>query len=79
MDDINKEWGFCLIGYFVGSHPDAFGLKQVIDTWNATCKYLVHDSGWIVFKFECENDRNIVLHDGPYPIFGSTLILNPMP
>lgn len=79
IDDIEQDWGYCLIGYFVGRHTSAFGLKKVIKRWNDTCKYFLHDSDWIVNKFECENDRDNILHDEPHPIFGSTLILKPMP
>ncbi|KAL3846330.1 hypothetical protein ACJIZ3_003733 [Penstemon smallii] len=42
--------------------------------------YLVgYFAGWLVFKFMSDDDRNKVLNEGPYFIFGRPLLLKIMP
>lgn len=41
--------------------------------------YSTHESGWVVFKFESEDDLNQVLSASPYFIFQRPLLLKFMP
>ena len=36
-------------------------------------------SGWMVFRFDTMEDQAKVLENGPYIIYGSPLLLKPMP
>jgi hypothetical protein len=39
----------------------------------------MHDSGWLIFKFESESAMIEVLNRGPYSVYGRLLILKTMP
>jgi len=39
----------------------------------------MHDSGWLIFKFESTSDMIEVLNRGPYYVYGRLLILKTMP
>ncbi|CAH9135340.1 unnamed protein product [Cuscuta epithymum] len=68
-------WGYCLVGHFTGSFP---GLKAVHDlkaTWGVKCLVRSHKKGWLIFKFQSEEDRSKVLREGPYTVFGKLLML----
>jgi len=43
------------------------------------CTHWIHRSGWIVFKFQTEEDRMKVLNGGPYFAYGRNLMLKVMP
>ncbi|CAH9079315.1 unnamed protein product [Cuscuta epithymum] len=75
MPSMVEMWGFCLVGCFTGKFP---GLKAIYDlknTWGVKCIIKPHDKGWVIFKFQSEDDRTKVLKEGPYTIFGKLLML----
>ncbi|CAH9121022.1 unnamed protein product [Cuscuta epithymum] len=75
MPSMVEMWGFCLVGCFTGKFP---GLKAIYDlknTWGVKCIIKPHDKGWVLFKFQSEDDRTKVLKEGPYTIFGKLLML----
>jgi len=58
------------------------GKKALLDCcqkWGVKFSYLAHESGWLVFKFESEDDLNQVFSAGPYFIFQRPLLLKVMP
>ncbi|CAH9085410.1 unnamed protein product [Cuscuta europaea] len=70
-----EMWGFCLVGYITGKFP---GLKAIYDlknSWGVSCLVKSHAKGWIIFKFQNDEDRTKVLNGGPYTIFGMQLLL----
>ncbi|CAH9132114.1 unnamed protein product [Cuscuta epithymum] len=70
-----EMWGYCLVGQFTGKFP---GLKAVHDLkakWGVKCLVRSHNKGWIIFKFQNEEDRSKVLLEGPYTVFGKLLML----
>ena len=79
LDDVETAWGFCLVGYFAAKFPGRMALIKICDAWHVKYQYYVHSSGWLVFKFECANDRDTVLNGGPYFVFGRPLLLKMMP
>ncbi|KAI3463914.1 hypothetical protein Pfo_020577 [Paulownia fortunei] len=79
LDKVEKAWGFCLVGYFVAKFPGKSALLQLCDSWNVKYKYFAHSSGWLVFKFDNEADRDKVLKGGPYFVFDRPLLLKIMP
>lgn len=79
LDDVEKAWGFCLVGYFAARFPGKVALLQLCDSWNVQYKYFAHTSGWLVFKFENAIDRDSVLNGGPYFVYGRPLLMKMMP
>lgn len=78
---VHKElWRSSLIGFIAGKFPGYASLSQYVNsTWKCNVNLSMHDSGWLIFKFESELDMNAVLNGGPYSIYGRLLILKPMP
>lgn len=64
VDDVEQSWGFCLVGYFIGSFP---GKEAFVA--NVLYQYFIHESGWLIFKFKGEASRAKVLHGGLYLVF----------
>ena len=79
MDEMEKTWGFCLVGFVAGKFPGKEAILSLCDSWNVKYEYLAHTSGWLVFKFPTSEIRDEVLQNGPYSIFGRPLLLKVMP
>ncbi|XP_042445564.1 uncharacterized protein LOC122030430 [Zingiber officinale] len=80
LDKVEDAWGFCLVGYFPARLPGkAVAVQMLCDSWNVSCSHEVHSSGWLIFKFNNENDRKSVLIAGPYFLFRRPLLLKNMP
>lgn len=77
--DVKQTWGHCLIGCFAGNYPGHNALRELCKGWKVPSKFFKHNSGWIVFQFECEVDRDAVFASGPYFAYGRPLILKSMP
>ncbi|KAJ6291154.1 hypothetical protein OIU76_023248 [Salix suchowensis] len=72
-------WKTCLIGYVSGKFPRYKALKAVIvDSFHCEAVLTLHESGWLIYKFENEDDKLVVLRGGPYLVFGRPLILREM-
>ncbi|KAG5007157.1 hypothetical protein JHK85_025699 [Glycine max] len=54
-------------------------LLDCCQKWGVKFSFSAHESGWLVFKFESEDDLNQVLSAGPYFIFQRPLLLKVMP
>ncbi|GFQ03527.1 hypothetical protein PHJA_002496500 [Phtheirospermum japonicum] len=54
-------------------------VHEITRKWSVSCKFFTHHSGWLVFKFNSEHDRDRVLNGGPYVIYGRPLLLKIMP
>ena len=54
-------------------------LNQIVASWKMQPSIQFHGSGWIVFQFATIEDQTKVLENGPYLIYGSPLLLKPMP
>ncbi|XP_057510299.1 uncharacterized protein LOC130792757 [Actinidia eriantha] len=79
-DDVkDSPFKFCLVGYFGGRFPGKPALKQIVDAWKVPVNTYPHDSGWIVFQFERADTQMKVLENGPYIIYGRSLLLKIMP
>lgn len=53
--------------------------KFMSTTQNCDASLTIHDSGWLVFKFNPEADKLAIMHGGPYSVFGRLLVLKAMP
>ena len=78
VDEVEKTWGFCLVGFVAGKFPGKEAIINLCDTWNVEYEYLAHSSGWLVFKFPDSVSRDEVIQKGPYSIFGRPLLLKIM-
>jgi len=79
LDDTQAAWGSCLVGYFAGRFPGKIALLKLCNSWNVKFNYYAHSSGWLIFRFENEVDRDRVMAEGPYFVFGRPLMLKIMP
>ena len=79
VDDVEEAWGCCLVGQFAGRFPGLAAVRTIVESWKIKCHHRTHRSGWIIFKFESNEDRMCVLNGGPYFIYGRNLMLKSMP
>jgi len=79
VDDVEEAWGCCLVGQFSGRFPGMAAVRTIREGWKVKCKQWIHRSGWIIFKFDSQEDRLSVLNGGPYFIYGRNLMLKNMP
>ena len=79
LQPLEEAWGHNLIGYVASRFPGKKALLECCQKWGMKFSYLTHESGWLVFKFESEDDLNQVLSASPYFIFQRPLLLKVMP
>ena len=79
VDVVEESWGYCLVGQFAGKFPGTAAIRSLREGWKVKCTNWIHRSGWIVFKFQSEEDRMSVLNGGPYFAYGRNLMLKLMP
>ncbi|KAJ6868561.1 hypothetical protein NC651_033593 [Populus alba x Populus x berolinensis] len=74
-----EVWNLCVVGYISGKSPGYRALNGII-TSVLKCEALliIHDSGWLIYQFKREEDKLVVLHNGPYLVYGKPLILKQM-
>lgn len=79
VEQLGNTWGYSIIGYVAGRFPGRKAIMQCCQRWGVKFSYAPHESGWLVFKFQTENDMNSVLDAGPYFVFNRPLLLKAMP
>ncbi|VFQ93060.1 unnamed protein product [Cuscuta campestris] len=79
VSNLEEEWGFCLVGCFTGRFPGIKAIEGLISSWHLECKLHPHEKGWVIFQFLSDEDRRKVLHNGPYVLYGKTLLLRILP
>jgi len=79
VDAVEEAWGFCLVGLFAGKFPGWAAVGKLKEEWRVNCTQWRHRSGWLVFKFQSDEDRLKVLNGGPYFAYGSNLMLKILP
>ncbi|KAK4398105.1 hypothetical protein Sango_1286000 [Sesamum angolense] len=77
LTDVRAKLGFCIVGYIAGKFPGMQAIRALSKTWGAS--FQQHDSGWLVFRFARDDDRQRILAGGPCFIYGRLLLLKPMP
>lgn len=78
IDENLAFWKNTLVGYFIGSRLGFIALKQKIyQLWNPKAAMVIYslDSGFLLFKFESEEDKVSVLERGPWFFFKRILLL----
>ncbi|KAL0332772.1 UNVERIFIED_CONTAM: hypothetical protein Scaly_2178700 [Sesamum calycinum] len=76
LTDVQSKLGFCIVGYVAGKFP---GLQAIRTLSKLGSFFQRHDSGWLVFRFARDDDRQRILDGGPYFIYGRPLLLKAMP
>ncbi|KAJ6880942.1 hypothetical protein NC652_034075 [Populus alba x Populus x berolinensis] len=72
-------WNLCAVGYVSGKRPDYRALNGIISSvWKCEASLTIHASGWLIYRFSCEEDKSSVLRGGPYQVYGRPLILKSM-
>jgi hypothetical protein len=80
LDDKCDFWKLCLIGYVAGRSPGYKALQNVIvNSWKCEASLIMHESGWLIYKFATDADKLSILTGGPYLVYGRPLILRSMP
>lgn len=79
VDKVKDLWEFCLLGCFARRFPRLKAIHNLVDTWNTKCTVRSHFNGWVVFQFESLEEMERVLVEGPYFVFGRTLLLRSIP
>ncbi|KAL0384509.1 UNVERIFIED_CONTAM: hypothetical protein Sradi_2845200 [Sesamum radiatum] len=77
LTDVQSKLGFCIVGYVAGKFPGLQAIRTLSKSWGAS--FQRHDSGWLVFRFARDDDRQRILDGGPYFIYGRPLLLKAMP
>ncbi|KAK4432682.1 hypothetical protein Salat_1030400 [Sesamum alatum] len=75
--DVRAKLGHCLVGYITGKFPGLKAIRTLAQSWGAS--FHQHDSGWLIFRFVRDEDRQRILAGGPYSVYGQPLILKNMP
>jgi hypothetical protein len=79
LDHSSDDWKLCVVGYVSGKFPGYRALHSIIaNTWKCPATLTMHESGWLVYRFETEEDKHSVLCGGPYLVYGRPLILRQM-
>ncbi|XP_019257861.1 PREDICTED: uncharacterized protein LOC109236096 [Nicotiana attenuata] len=78
VEEQKRKWRTSLIGYVIGGSPQFKEmLKFVHGVWQfvSTPQVLMHDEGYFIFKFENDEDRDLVLQNEPYTFNNRPMIL----
>ncbi|KAK4426525.1 hypothetical protein Salat_1421100 [Sesamum alatum] len=75
--DVKAKLGFCLVGYIAGKFPGLKAIHSLAKSWGAA--FQQHVSGWLIFHFARDEDRQRILAGGPYFVFGLPLLLKNIP
>jgi len=76
LDHTSDDWKLCAVGYVSGKFPGYRALNNIIgNTWKCEATLTIHESGWLVYTFQNEEDKLSVLYGGSYLVYGQPLIL----
>ncbi|KAK4421950.1 hypothetical protein Salat_2145700 [Sesamum alatum] len=75
--DVKAKLGFFLVGYIAGKFPGLKAIHSLAKSWGAA--FQQHVIGWLIFRFARDEDRQRILAEGPYFVFGRPLLLKNMP
>lgn len=75
----DDAWGYCVIALLFGKFPGMKAFNEMRESWKVPNQYMFHETGYTLFKFENEEDRSLVLRNGPYSTFGAPWMMKEMP
>nr|GME05396.1 hypothetical protein JCGZ_08271 [Ipomoea batatas] len=76
---VQKQWNFNLLGCFAGRFPGIAAIDALVAFWKVKCKVVPQPNGYVLFRFQSEQDRCAVLGKGPYFLYGKRLFLDSLP
>ncbi|KAK4426374.1 hypothetical protein Salat_1406000 [Sesamum alatum] len=74
--DVKAKLGFCLVGYIAGKFPGLKAIHSLAKSRGAA--FQQHVTGWLIFHFARDKDRQHIFAGGPYFVFGLPLLLKNM-
>ncbi|KAL9366315.1 hypothetical protein Peur_037514 [Populus x canadensis] len=70
-------WKWCAVGYVSGKYHGFKALNNLISTvWKCEATLSTNESGWLVYRFNSEEDKLAVLQGSPYLVYGRPLKAN---
>lgn len=75
LDPVSEIWGFCAMGVFSGHFPGKDAVRKLSLMWKVPTTFHFHSSGWIIFNFANEHDRDQVVSPGHYNLFGCQMLI----
>ncbi|KAL0420291.1 UNVERIFIED_CONTAM: hypothetical protein Slati_3052000 [Sesamum latifolium] len=75
--NVRAKMGHCLVGYVAGKFPGLRAIRALAQLWGAS--FHQHDSGWLIFRFARDEDRQRVMAGGLYFVYGRPILLKIMP
>jgi hypothetical protein len=79
LDNNYDVWQLCIVGYVARKSPGFKALNNIISSsWKCEAFLVIHESGWLVYKFKNVDDKLVVLANGHYLIYGWPLIIKVM-
>nr|XP_016448534.1 PREDICTED: uncharacterized protein LOC107773643 [Nicotiana tabacum] len=73
-------WANALIGYVIDDNPNAKMMENfMMHVWNFVSKpqILMHAEGYCIFRFNSEEDKELVIQSGPYSYRNKPMVLKP--
>ncbi|KAL2237179.1 UNVERIFIED_CONTAM: hypothetical protein Sindi_0909600 [Sesamum indicum] len=74
--DVRSKLGYCLVGYIASKFPGLKAIRALSQSWGSS--FQQHESGWLIFHFAREEDRQRILSGGPHFVYGRPLLLKHM-
>ncbi|KAL0325432.1 UNVERIFIED_CONTAM: hypothetical protein Sradi_5112500 [Sesamum radiatum] len=75
--DVRTRLGYYLVSYIAGKFLGLQAIRALSKSWGASFQH--HDSGWLIFRFAQDGDRQRILVGGPYFVNSPPLLLKAMP
>ncbi|OIT24364.1 hypothetical protein A4A49_51574, partial [Nicotiana attenuata] len=78
VEEQTRRWQTSLIGYVLGGTPqfkEMLGFVYGVWQFVSTPQVLMHEEGYFVFKFDCDEDRDLVMQNGPYTFNNRPMLL----
>ncbi|KAL0415831.1 UNVERIFIED_CONTAM: hypothetical protein Slati_3415000 [Sesamum latifolium] len=75
--NVRAKMGHCLVGYVAGKFPGLRAIRALAQSWGPS--FHQHDSGWLIFRFARDEDRQRVMAGESYFVYGRSILLKIMP
>nr|GMD27219.1 protein of unknown function DUF4283 protein [Ipomoea batatas] len=74
-----NPWKFGLLGGFAGRFPGMDGVEALVKSWKVRCRVNHQANGFVLFRFQSEEDRCSVISVGPYFLYGKRFFFDSLP
>lgn len=76
---IELGWEYCLFGFFASRFPNKDAVQKLRSRWTRKCRISYHPNGWMIFRFETEDDTEFIQKVDRHEAAGVPLILCNLP